>query len=206
MKDAETSRVRRLPPGPHGLPADLVERNQRERLIAAMAEECGERGYAETSVAEIARRAGVSTASFYRQFKDRRECMLASFEELCGRLIESIEGGCAEGTDSQARVRSGIQIAAALLAGDLPTARLLTVEIDALGPDGVRLRQGAIERLAELLRRAGRAQAESSPRSLDAEWIAVAAMVTLVAARVVEGALPDAEELEAICEIALDSP
>jgi len=29
---------RRLPPGPHGLPPELVERNQRERLIAAMAE------------------------------------------------------------------------------------------------------------------------------------------------------------------------
>ena len=64
--------MRRLPPGPHGLPSELVERNQRERLIAAMAEECAEGGYAETSVAEIARRAGVSTASFYRQFKGRR--------------------------------------------------------------------------------------------------------------------------------------
>ena len=86
---------RRLPPGPHGLPPELVERNQRERLVAAMAEVCAERGYAESSVAEIAKRAGVSTASFYRQFKDRRECMLASFEELFGRLLEEIERGCA---------------------------------------------------------------------------------------------------------------
>jgi hypothetical protein len=41
--------LRRLPPGPHGLPPELVERNQRERLIAAMAEVCAERGYAESS-------------------------------------------------------------------------------------------------------------------------------------------------------------
>ena len=57
-----------------------------------MAEVCGERGYVESSVAEVAKRAGVSTASFYRQFKDKRECMLASFEELFGRLIEALEG------------------------------------------------------------------------------------------------------------------
>ncbi len=39
---------RRLPPGPHGIPPELVERNQRERLIAAMAEVCGENGYGGT--------------------------------------------------------------------------------------------------------------------------------------------------------------
>ncbi len=57
----ERDGARHLPPGSHGIPADLVARNQRERLIAAMAEECGERGFAETSVARIAKRAGVSS-------------------------------------------------------------------------------------------------------------------------------------------------
>jgi AcrR family transcriptional regulator len=92
-----------LPPGPHGLPPELVERNQRERLIAAMAEVCGERGYVEASVAEVSKRAGVSTASFYRQFKDKRECMLVSFEELFGRLFEAIKQGCAGEVDIQLR-------------------------------------------------------------------------------------------------------
>jgi len=59
----ETSR--RLPPGSHGIPAELVARNQRERLVAAIAEECGERGFAETSVAGIAKRVGVSSVTFF---------------------------------------------------------------------------------------------------------------------------------------------
>jgi AcrR family transcriptional regulator len=193
--------IRRLPPGPHGLPSELVERNQRERLIAAMAEECAERGYAETSVAEIARRAGVSTASFYRQFKDRRECMLASFEELCGRLIDAIEGACGGREDRAMAVKMGLHKAAALLAGDLPTARLLTVEIAAVGPEGVRLQQAAIERLAGLLRRAQNLDAGSSASPLATpEWAAVAAMVTLVAGRVAEGERPSAAELEALLD------
>jgi AcrR family transcriptional regulator len=194
----EKERARRLPPGPHGLPPELVERNQRERLIAAMAEECGERGYAETSVQEIARRAGVSTASFYRQFKDRRECMLASFEELCGRLVQSIEGGCAGEGDGAERARAGIRTAAGLLAADLPTARLLTVEIAAVGTEGVRLQQAAIERLASLLREARGPDAVSPAPLPTAEWTAVAAMVVLVARRVAEGESAAIEELEAV--------
>jgi AcrR family transcriptional regulator len=184
--------LRRLPPGPHGLPPELVERNQRERLIAAMAEVCGERGYAESSVAEIAKRAGVSTASFYRQFKDRRECMLASFEELFGRLLEGIERAC-EGESGQGdKARAAARAAAELLAGDPPTARLLSVEVVACGEQGVRAQQEAIERLAALLR------GEGDSALPDATWAVIAAIFVRVGKRAVEGETPAAAELEAI--------
>jgi AcrR family transcriptional regulator len=189
--------IRRLPPGPHGLPPELVERNQRERLIAAMAEVCGERGYAESSVAEIAKRAGVSTASFYRQFKDRRECMLASFEELFGRLLEEIERACGSESAPAARARAGAHTAAALLASDPPTARLLSIEILAVGPEGVRLQHGAVERLAARLRPR---PAASSPPAPDAAWATVASMTALVAKRIAEGESPDPAELAALAE------
>jgi AcrR family transcriptional regulator len=195
--------TRRLPPGPHGLPPALVERNQRERLIAAMAEECAAAGYAETSVAAIARRAGVSTASFYRQFKDRRECMLVSFEELFGRLLGEIERACAGEAERGDKVRVGIGTATSLLAGDSPTTRLLTVEIAAVGAEGVRLQQEAIERLAGLLR-AARGDGEealgqggaATPFAPDRDWAAVAAMVALAAKRVAAGEGLDVAELE----------
>ncbi len=185
--------MRRLPPGPHGLPPELVERNQRERLIAAMAEVCGERGYAETSVAEVAKRAGVSTASFYRQFKDRRECMLVSFEELFGRLLAEIERACA-GEEPAAKARAGAAVAGALLAADPPTARLLSLEILAVGPEGARAQHGAIERMAALLRD----PAAAAQRTPDAAWAAIAAMVALVGKRVAEGKNPSPAELEAL--------
>jgi AcrR family transcriptional regulator len=195
MSEADRERMRRLPPGPHGLPPELVERNQRERLIAAMAEVCAERGYAESSVAEVAKRAGVSTASFYRQFEDKRECMLASFEELFGRLLVALGAGCNGSADVETRARAGARAAAALLADDLPTARLLSVEIVAVGPEGVRAQHGAIERLAALLR-------EGKPSaSVDAAWAVVAAMTALVAKRLAEERLPDPDELETLAEV-----
>jgi AcrR family transcriptional regulator len=190
MAEAE-DQVRRLPSGPHGIAPELIERNQRERLVSAMAEVCGERGYGETSVAEVAKRAGVSTASFYRQFKGRKQCLLVSFEELFGRLLEEIERACAgEGTSAE-KTRVAAATVAALLTADVPTAKLLTVEIGAAGPEGVRALHGAIGRLAALLRESG----ETSSGSPDAAWARVAAMVSLATLRVAEGRSPTAKEL-----------
>ncbi len=189
--------MRRLPPGPHGIPPELVARNQRERLIAAMAEVCAEKGYAASTVADVARQAGVSTASFYRQFKSRQECMLSSFEELFGRLLEALERSCESEAEPAEKGRAAIRTAAALLAGDLPTTRLLTVEIVAVGPPGVRVQHDAIERLATRLRDAREATDSSSFPS--PEWAAVAAMVAVVAKRVSADEAPLPAELEAVC-------
>lgn len=189
---------RRLPPGPHGIPPELVKRNQRERLIAAMAEVCAENGYGSTSVTDVARRAGVSTASFYRQFKDKRECMLASFEELFGRLLGGVERACEAETEPTEKAKAGVHTAASLLAGDPPTARLLSVEIAAVGTEGVRLQHEAIERLAARLRAAREPDAAGTAPVPGAEWAAVAAMVALVARRVAEGESASPAELEAI--------
>jgi AcrR family transcriptional regulator len=189
-------RGRRLPSGPHGLPPELVERNQRERMIAAMAEVCVEGGYAAATVAEVTRRAGVSTASFYRQFKDRRECMLTSFEELFERLLGEIERACANEAEPEAKARAGAGVAASLLAADLPTARLLSLEILAVGVEGAQVQHKAIDRLAGSLRKA----AAGSP-SPDRAWAAVAAMFALVGKRVAEGESPASAELEALCDL-----
>jgi AcrR family transcriptional regulator len=198
VSEPEREPIRRLRPGPHGLPPELVERNQRERLIAAMAEVCGERGYVESSVAEIAKRAGVSTASFYRQFEGRRACMLASFEELFGRLLEAIEDACPADAGPEDRARAGACVASKLLAGDPPTARLLSVEILAVGAEGVRAQHEAIEHLAALVSEPVDDPPLPSP---DAAWAVAAAMVSLVGLRAAQGESPDAAQLEALAAL-----
>jgi AcrR family transcriptional regulator len=195
MKQSDAG-PRRLPPGPHGIPPELVERNQRERLIAAMAEVCGENGYGNTSVADVARHAGVSTGSFYHQFKDKRECMLTSFKELFGRLLNEVERACE--AEPAEKAKAAIRTAASLLAGDPPTARLLTVEIVTVGKEGVRLQHEAIEQLAGRLREGRQPDAVGPVPVPGDEWAAVAAMVALVARRVAEGGSASPSELEAI--------
>jgi AcrR family transcriptional regulator len=186
--------ARRLPAGAHGIPADVVARNQRERLIAAVAEACAEHGYAETSVADLAHRAGVSTATFYRLFPGKRECALEAHRELLERLLEEVDRACETAEEWAGKVRASVRAVLVLLAADPPTARLLTVEVLALGPAGVERHDAAIETFASRLR-AGREQGrESAPA--DAAWVTVAGIAMLLGKRVMAGEAAGLAELE----------
>jgi len=191
--------IRRLPSGAHGLPPDLVNRNQRERLVAATAEVCAERGYTDASVADIVRRAGVSTATFYKQFGDKRECMLAAHRELSGRLLEEVDRACEAGRGRGAKVRAAIHASLSLLAADPPSARLLTVEIMAAGPAGAERWDAAIEAFASRLRAGGDPGGDpggEDPLLPHASWAVVASMCMLVGKRVMAGEANRLPELE----------
>jgi len=194
MEGSESEQARRLPPGAHGIPAEVVARNQRERLAAAVAEACWEHGYAETSVADLAHRAGVSTATFYKLFADKRECALEAHRELAGRLAEEVDRACAEGGRGEAGVRAAVRTVLELFAADAPTARLLTVEVLALGAAGVARNDAALGAFAGRLEEAsGRMDSERRV----AGWAALAAASMLIGRRVMAGeaaSLPALEE------------
>jgi AcrR family transcriptional regulator len=184
---------RRLPAGAHGIPADVVARNQRERLVAAAAEACAERGYAETSVADVAHRASVSTATFYNLFADKRECVLEAHRELLARLLEEVDRACAAAPEGEGKVRAGVRTVLALLAADPPTARLLTVEVLALGPPGASRNYVAVEAFASRLRGASAGGQASGP---EVEWALVAGIAALIGNRVMAGEAAGLPELE----------
>jgi AcrR family transcriptional regulator len=171
-QSGEAAAIRRLPPGSHGIPADIVARNQRERLIAAMAEACAEKGYAGTSVADVAKRAGVSSVTFYKQFSDKRDCMLTAHEELLARLLEGVDGAVGGEREPQAQRRAALAALLSMLAGDPPSARLLTVEIPAAGPRGVECHDTMVKQLAQ---------------RLGADWVPVAGTLALIGRLVVAG-------------------
>lgn len=194
MSAAGGDEARRLPTGAHGIPPDVIARNQRERLVAAVAEACAERGYAETSVADLTRRASVSTATFYKLFAGKRECVLEAHRELLERLLEEVDRACSVEREWPAKVRAAIHTALALLAADPPTARLLTVEIMALGPEGAGRNDAAIEAFASRLR-AGR-DATADPSRPHADWVLVASISMLVGKRVMAGEAASLPQLE----------
>src|SRR5882672_10268999 len=85
----------RLPPGRHGIPADLVRAHQRVRLLEAAAAALAEQGYGRITAARITEVAGVSSRTFYQHFEDLWACLLAAYETVAGRLCQRIEGACA---------------------------------------------------------------------------------------------------------------
>ncbi len=91
----------RLPPGRHGLPRDFVVHNQRERLIAGLAEAVAEKGYGGTTIADITRHAAVSRRTFYEHFDCKDECFVAAFDTVTGQLRERV-GAAYEAEDDWA--------------------------------------------------------------------------------------------------------
>ena len=62
----------------------------RERLQATTLELFAERGFEQTTVAEIASRAGLTERTFFRYFADKREVLFAGQDEFEGMFVTSM--------------------------------------------------------------------------------------------------------------------
>jgi AcrR family transcriptional regulator len=63
--------------------------NASERLVAAALELFAERGYENTTVIDIAQRAGLTKSTFYLHFPDKREVLFGA-DAMTGLLVEAI--------------------------------------------------------------------------------------------------------------------
>jgi AcrR family transcriptional regulator len=141
-----------LPRGRHRLPLEAVLENQRRRLIAGVAKALTERGYAELTVQHVIETAGVSRTTFYANFDNKRDCVLAAREDAFDRLLSCIVRACATEREWPEKVRAATAAIFAFAAADPPLARLLTN--DALAADQVIARRivDSNNHLAALLR------------------------------------------------------
>src|SRR5215207_712899 len=89
--DAASLRERKLRPG-RGTPRQEAERNQRERLFAAMVATVAEKGYEATTVADLVKLSGVSRSAFYKHFEDKQGCFLAAIEAMVEPTFAKLAG------------------------------------------------------------------------------------------------------------------
>ena len=74
-------RIEVLPRPAHTTVREELKASQRGRLICAIADCVAEQGYADTTVADVIERAGVSRRTFYEHFSDKEDCFLAAYDE-----------------------------------------------------------------------------------------------------------------------------
>jgi AcrR family transcriptional regulator len=187
----------RLPPGRHGLPRDFVVHNQRERLIAGLAEAVAEKGYGGTTIADITRHAAVSRRTFYEHFEGKDECFVAAFDTVTEQLRERIgEAYQAEG-DWPAATRAGIEAMLVFLAAEPNLARLAMVEAMVAGPVVVERYDAAVQTFLPYLAagREGRPKKVLDRLSDSTEEALVGGMVSLVSRRIVAGQTDELESL-----------
>lgn len=129
---AAASRSRRARRG--GAPGRSAPRpSQRERLIDAIVELAGRDGYQNLTVAQISGRAGVSSATFYEQFADREECLLAAYRVLSEEMLERMASSL-RAEDWASASRPAFSELLRGLEQDPDAGRLMFVEALAGGP------------------------------------------------------------------------
>jgi AcrR family transcriptional regulator len=140
-----------LPPGRHGLSRKFVEANQRERVLAAVAEAVMDMGYVGTAVEDIIATAGVSRRTFYALFKNKEEAFLAAYDDGVERLFAAVEAAYQMGDGWSERARNGLQAFLDSLALSPELAHLCIVDVLAAGPTALARRDAAMQRFVDMV-------------------------------------------------------
>ncbi len=128
-------RLARLPPGRHGLPRELVTRNQRERLAAGTIAVVAERGLNAATITQICAAAGVSRRTFYANFSSKEECFFAAYETIVEHLRIATDAAAAEQPEWQARVAAKLAASLDFLAANPDLARFCLIAPQRAGKD-----------------------------------------------------------------------
>lgn len=128
--------------------ADVPFRN---RLLDGLGTSIGERGYRDTTVADIVRHARTSKRTFYEQFASKEECLI----ELLRRNNENLIASIRATVDPEADWRAQIRQAAGAYVDHIASRPAITLswirEAPALGAAAVPLHRLAMEHLTDML-------------------------------------------------------
>jgi AcrR family transcriptional regulator len=121
-------------------PADF-----RRRLLAGMAAAIGERGFRESTVADVVRHARTSRRTFYEHFASRQECFIALLREANAQLVREI----AAAVDPHARWDTQVRQAIEAWIGCAKSQPAVTLswirEIPSLGDEARQLQRESLE-------------------------------------------------------------
>jgi TetR/AcrR family fatty acid metabolism transcriptional regulator len=103
--------------------------DKRARILDAAVKVFAERGYFSSTVAEIARAAGVADGTIYLYFKSKDDLLFELFDEKMTRLIEDAKAALAEESDAPSRLKRFIRLHFSLVERNPDLASVLVVEL-----------------------------------------------------------------------------
>lgn len=123
----------------------------RDRLLDGMAASIGERGYRDTTVADIVRHARTSKRTFYEQFSSKSECLIELLRRNNELLIAGIRAAADPEADWQQQIRRAVNAYVEHI-GARPAITLSWIrEAPALGSAAAPLHRQAMEHLTDML-------------------------------------------------------
>jgi AcrR family transcriptional regulator/DNA-binding MarR family transcriptional regulator len=133
--------------GHDGPGREQVTEIQRARILAGMVEVATGRGLANSTVAHVVSRCGVSRRTFYEIFEDREDCFLGALDDAVARAGEYVIGEYETAGRWRERIRGGLAGFLSFLDDEPAMGRLLVVESLAAGPKAMERRRRVLDRL-----------------------------------------------------------
>jgi AcrR family transcriptional regulator len=185
-----------LPAGRHGLSRQFVVSNQRERILAAVADVCSAAGYVAMSVEDIVVTSGVSRRTFYDNFRGKEDVYLAAYDEVTKQLLERVYGAYEAADGLVAKTRDSLDAFLGFVSEEPAFADMCIVEVMAAGSVAIERRNRTMHAFTTLIEQAAAAELPKSklPPSLTAETL-VGGIYEVVYSRVLQGR---GEELPAL--------
>jgi len=118
--------------------------------VTAITALAAQKGYHSVSIADVSRRAGVSSSTFYAHFASKEACLHAAYGTAVAQLIEPLPLEPREGGWPNV-LRNGISALLGALAHNPDAARVVLIEGRAAGPALTQARERAAELLGERL-------------------------------------------------------
>src|SRR5438045_8114907 len=101
--------LEKLPRHRHNLSRALVHKTQKRRILRATAEVVARAGYRAATVADIVKRAGVSTRTFYELYADKDAALCAVYDAVDGIIARYYESHRdLGGGDARARLHAAV--------------------------------------------------------------------------------------------------
>jgi AcrR family transcriptional regulator len=148
----------------------LEAHDNAERVIRALAVEVAERGYRETTVADVLARGKMSATTLYDVFAGKEEAMAAALDSAGAQMGAAMSIAARRAPDWAASVRAAVGALFTFLASRPALARLMFDEAYVAGAFALERRVGYLEPLEKLLREGDEGTAEAAP--ITAELIA----------------------------------
>lgn len=147
--ESEELRSRKLRQGGRYTRAE-AERNQKERLFAALVATVAGKGFEATRVSDLVELSGVSRSSFYEYFEDKQACFLAAVDALTGPPLEQLTADAPTVVADEETARAAFIGLIEAVAAQPAAAKMCLVEIYAGGPEAVVLLDRILDGLAQL--------------------------------------------------------
>jgi AcrR family transcriptional regulator len=133
------------------LEPDTTTHQHHGRLLEAMAYVVAQKGYADTTIADIVREAAVSRRTFYEHFATKADCLVALYEAASHNALKVLRQAVDPGRNWEEQVEGALAAYLSAMAANPVLLRTLFIEILHLGPQGLAARRRVNQEIADYM-------------------------------------------------------